>query len=257
MTRTRGFTVADLTPAERDRIALAIHVSGHAIAGTLLGGELSRAVVGRSRVTGLQGLTSFDDLAEWRWAAVAYAGPWAQARWNAGRRPTLADLYSTLHAAGCAARDSDAAVLNRNGGTAAGAEVVPLLQRAWPAVTRLAAQLYRTGEVFPSDVVAALRLSRDAATRAIELSMIRSGAAPGSFTSRASSPSALTGRANPRSHRTRPSPSKRMFAGLRSRWAHWHEWIAAKASTSWRRNRMPASGSLKRPLRMAASSDPS
>jgi len=42
--------------------------------------------------------------------------------------------------------------------------------------------LWQDGEIFPGDVHAALGLSHDPATRAVELSMIRSGAAPGSFT---------------------------------------------------------------------------
>ena len=139
-------------------------------------------MVGHSRAFGPQGLTSFDDLPEWRTAAVAYAGPWAQARWAAGRRPTVADLYWVLGAAGCAAADSDAMVLSRNGGTSAGAEVRPLLERCWGAVAKVAGHLWQDGEIFPGDVHAALGLSHDPATRAVELSMIRSGAAPGSFT---------------------------------------------------------------------------
>jgi hypothetical protein len=60
-TRTRGFTVDDLSDAERERIALAVHEAGHTVAGVLLGGALRCAVVGHSRAFGPQGLTSFDD----------------------------------------------------------------------------------------------------------------------------------------------------------------------------------------------------
>jgi hypothetical protein len=48
-------------------------------------------------------------------------------------------------------------------------------------VAEVATKLHRHGKVTEADVLAALSLSADPATRMLELSMIRSGAAPGSF----------------------------------------------------------------------------
>ena len=56
---------------------------------------------------------------------------------------------------------------------------MPLLERCWPSVAELAANLHQHGQVSHADVLAALRLSADDQTRAVEVSMIRSGAAPG------------------------------------------------------------------------------
>ncbi len=70
-------------------------------------------------------------------------------------------------------------VLSLAGGTAAGAGIVPLMQRCWGSVARLAAQLYRESDVKHADVLAALQLTEQ--TAPIGLPSIRSGAVPGSF----------------------------------------------------------------------------
>ena len=57
--------------------------------------------------------------------------------------------------------------------------MIPLLERCWPSVAEVAVKLHRHGKVSHSDVLAALRLSADAGTRATEISMLKSGAAPG------------------------------------------------------------------------------
>ena len=49
-------------------------------------------------------------------------------------------------------------------------------------MAELAANLHQHGKVSHSDVLAALRLSADDQTRAVEISMIRSGAEPDSLT---------------------------------------------------------------------------
>ena len=58
---------------------------------------------------------------------------------------------------------------------------MPLLETCLPSIAEVATKLHRRGSVTEVDVLAALRLSADPATRTLELSMIRSGAAPGSF----------------------------------------------------------------------------
>lgn len=126
--KRRYFTPADLSEAERDRIAVAVHEAGHAVVGVVLGGVLHTSVVGSSKVTGLQGLTSFADLSAARDGEVSLAGPWAEAKWATGRRPTFADLDPHLS---CTRHDSDAMMLTRSGGMAAALPVTALIERCW------------------------------------------------------------------------------------------------------------------------------
>ena len=167
---------------EHARIELALHEAGHAIAGVLSGGTLTTSTVIEGRVKrGLvappNGSTSFAVLPSYRHAEVALAGPWSQARGRLGRRPGSHHVAAVLAGSGCKDRE----VLTAAGGPDAGEAVIPLMERCWPSVAELAAKLHRHGKVSHSDVLAALRLSDDAGTRSIELSMIRSGATPGSF----------------------------------------------------------------------------
>lgn len=81
-----------------------------------------------------------------------------------------------LDSTGCRDRD----VLTAAGGVA-DPEVELLIERCRAAVGANAAKLLRAGSVAEADVLAALGLSADPATRAMEASMIRAGAAPGSF----------------------------------------------------------------------------
>ena len=167
---------------ERSRVETAWHEAAHAVAGVLHGGVLTAASVTdgpvRDGMAGLaSGLTTFATLPSTRHAPVAYAGVWAQARARAGRRPGRRELFSVLETTGCRDRE----VLTAAGGPDAGESVVPLLETCWPSVAEVAAKLHRRGKVTEADVLAALSLSADPATRSLELSMIRSGAAPGSF----------------------------------------------------------------------------
>ena len=73
-------------------------------------------------------------------------------------------------------------MLLASGGTAAGAEVVPLLERCLPAISGVAARLWSDNAVTHADVWQELGLSTDPATRGVELAMIRSGSIPGRFT---------------------------------------------------------------------------
>ena len=66
-------------------------------------------------------------------------------------------------------------------GMAAGSGVVPLLERCWDAVVEVAKLLHRDGMASHSDVCTALGLSDRGGPGSAELSLIRSGRAPGSF----------------------------------------------------------------------------
>ncbi len=167
---------------ERSRVETAWHEAAHAVAGVLHGGVLTTATVTEGKRKGAtfsspSGLTTFATLPSTRHAPVAYAGVWAQARARAGRRPGRRELFSVLESTGCRDRE----VLTAAGGPDAGESVVPLLETCWPSVAEVATKLHRRGSVTEADVLAALSLSADPATRMLELSMIRSGAAPGSF----------------------------------------------------------------------------
>ena len=86
-------------------------------------------------------------------------------------------MSAVLHSTGC----KDRAVLTAAGGPDAGEAVVPRLERCWPSIAELAERLHKHGSVSQADVLAALRLSEDSATRTLEVSMIRSKAEPGTF----------------------------------------------------------------------------
>jgi hypothetical protein len=159
-------------------VRLCFHESGHAVIGAVFGGELRQAVVGGGRVTGLSGVTNFDDMAIARHPTTALAGPWAEARWLAGGRPSPRDLDAVLAAGG--RKDRDAL-------TAAGAAVPDVVgelsglgERCWPAVVKVAKRLYRDGEVFHEQVCDALSIPETG--NAHHRSLIWAGAVPGSFT---------------------------------------------------------------------------
>jgi hypothetical protein len=171
-------TWADVTPADLRRIEVCFHEAGHAVAAVALGGVIRSAVLAGGRVTGVQGLTTVDEMPVGRTAEIAYSGPWCQARWRADRRPGMADLYRVLDTTGH--RDDKA--LCAAGGMVAAAGVVPLLERCWPSVVKVAQKLVRDGEVRHEDVCEALGLTDDGGPGSLELALIRSGSAPGSFT---------------------------------------------------------------------------
>lgn len=169
--KKRPLTLADLTDAERERAALAFHEAGHAIAATALGGRIQVAVISEGRAFGLLGKTVHDEVAAGAWPSIAYAGPWAEARFRAGRRPTQREMLTSLDRSVCDDRE-----LSRAGGSATGAGIVPLLDRCWPSVAKLAAQLWSNSDVRHADVCAALHIpARD---NGFHLSLLRSGTAP-------------------------------------------------------------------------------
>jgi hypothetical protein len=164
-------TLDDITARERWHLELAIHEGAHAVAGVVLGAQLRNAVVVNSRVTGIEGRTNFSDRPHGRDSEIAYAGPWAQARWRAGRRPTQREVFSILSRGGW----KDDRALIAAGGTHLGTAVVPLMERAWPAVVRVAQQLHRAGEATEADVLAALGVNDGGGRTSVQLAGLRSG----------------------------------------------------------------------------------
>jgi hypothetical protein len=178
-------TLADLTIRERELIGLCFHEAGHAVAGTALGGRVFTAAATQSRVNGPEGTTRFDDLSVGRHPVVALAGPFAQAKWEAwragaGRGPGRRELDAILAGGG---RKDRAALL------AAGTDVIDtlpetskLIDTCWDSVVKVARRLWRDGEARREHVTAALGLSADPATAALQLAHIRAGSPPHSFT---------------------------------------------------------------------------
>lgn len=172
MTRSkRPLTLADIKLSEREHLEVCIHEAGHAVAGVVLGGQLRNAVVSNSRIWGVKGLTTFAETPHGRDPEIAYAGPWSQARWSAGRRPTQRALFALFDRGG----RGDCGVLSLAGGTHLGHGVTPLLERAWPAVIRVAQQLHRSGEVTEADVLAALGVTDGGGLTSVQLAGLRSG----------------------------------------------------------------------------------
>jgi hypothetical protein len=79
-----------------------------------------------------------------------------------------------------AMNSSDDRTLCAAGGWSAAAGVVPLLERCWPAVVKVAQQLLHDGEIFHEQVCEAMQVQ--AKDNGHHLALIRSGCAPGSFT---------------------------------------------------------------------------
>jgi hypothetical protein len=175
--KRRKLTVADLTAHEFEQLGLCLHEAGHAVAGVLHGGYLRGA---RVNLDTLNGAATFDALSVARHPVVAYAGPWAAARWAVGgrRQPTAQEIWRVLEGGGC----KDYKAMVASGATSADIDpaALALLDRCWPAVVDVAKQLHRSGNAIHGDVTRALGIPL--AANAHHLSLIRSGYAPRSFT---------------------------------------------------------------------------
>lgn len=165
------------TQVDLDWVGLAVHEAGHAVAGVLFGGALTSASVVNTATLGMRGATHFGhELMDAHNGSVALAGPWAEARWQAGRLPTSTEVSAALWKPSSAHSGSDAKRLAAAGGTAAVAsDMGGLLERCWPAITTVARKLVREGEALHDDVTAALGLSADRGRHPFEISNIRAG----------------------------------------------------------------------------------
>lgn len=168
--RRTPMTAAELA-RKREHLAVCVHEAAHAVAGVCWGAALRNAVASDGKVTGSQGRTYFSDRPHGRDAEIAYAGPWAQAKFQAGgRRPTSAQMYAVFDGPGC----EDHAALTAAGGAHLGQGVTLLIERCWPAVQTLARQLNDKGEVFEADVLAALGITDGGGATSVQLALLRS-----------------------------------------------------------------------------------
>lgn len=182
MTRSKRLTLADLPAKKREHLELCVHEAAHAVAGVIYGARLRSAVVASGRVLGNQGMTRFepDDFPDYRKAEVAYSGSYGQAKFRAGgRRPSQRELYAVLGTCGYKdERSLTAAAAASATGDHSARDVVPLLERCWPAVITLAQQLRRSGEVRHDDVLAALGVTDGGGLTSVQLASLRSGSRP-------------------------------------------------------------------------------
>ncbi|MGH3583202.1 MAG: hypothetical protein ACRDUB_16545 [Mycobacterium sp.] len=185
-TITRRDLAAKVTTDEMAELDLGIHEGLHCITTALMGGRVRSAVVTRpSKATGhSHGLTKFDTgLSRDRNSAIGFAGPWSDARWLTGERPSMRALAITLKHAS----EEDTALIAAGGGHhAVDPGVRDLLERCWPAAMVLAGQLFKNGEVRHEHVLAALGLNEGNAAHG--LAVIKSGSAPGTFVLGGSTP---------------------------------------------------------------------
>ncbi|MBF6161054.1 hypothetical protein [Nocardia cyriacigeorgica] len=152
----------DLTPAERERIATAMHEAGHAVAVVLAGGHVGLAEVYDTERNGRVGHTTHTGLSPDAERAVTYAGPYAEARWQFGPRPRIDQVRAALSGT------CDHAELTAAGGGLP-REVEPTIEVVWPAIKALGADLFRDGRADHDAVLAALGAASED-----DLPMIRS-----------------------------------------------------------------------------------
>lgn len=167
-------TASATAPADLDRLATCLHEAGHAVAGDALDAELQSAYLAPEGILlpgGRKGEAQFRDHPHGTAELIAYAGPWAQAKFQAGGRPTQREFFTVMDTAGA----HDARVLTAAGGLHLGAAVVQILERAWPAVQTIARKLYNVGEVHHEDVCAALGISDGGGFHSGQLASLRSG----------------------------------------------------------------------------------
>ncbi|MDV3124681.1 hypothetical protein M1247_07130 [Mycobacterium sp. 21AC1] len=178
-TITRRDLAAKVTTDEMAELDVCIHEGLHCIATALMGGRVRSAIVTRpDKVAGhSHGATVFDPgMSRDRNAAIGFAGPWSDARWLTGERPTRRALAITLENAS----KEDTALIAAGGGYhAVDPGVRDLLERCWPSAVALAGKLFKNGEVRHEHVLAALGLTEENAAHG--LAIIKAGSAPGSF----------------------------------------------------------------------------
>lgn len=135
-----------------------------------------RVTPGSPRDIGPSGLTLVDTLPPGQEAAVAFAGPWAQAFWLAGRRPTMRQVYAVLDTTGCHDR-----TLLAGAAIAEAAGITPLIERLRGPIVAVAKTLHREGKATHRDVCDALGLPDAGGPGSHARALLASGYAPHSF----------------------------------------------------------------------------
>jgi hypothetical protein len=172
--------LAEFRQAVHTMAGVAVHESAHCCVSALYGGKPRAVIKLHSPVrewlhdNNTLGLSFHPGLPAERMPAVNYAGPWAEARWRAGKRPTQAQMYAAFDGHGC----RDAAALSASADPWP-THVQPVLERCWASVLKLADKLVEAGEVNYDAVCKALGIP--VADNGYERALILSGSVPGSF----------------------------------------------------------------------------
>ncbi|MDF0532205.1 hypothetical protein P0W64_15025 [Tsukamurella sp. 8F] len=155
----------------QQRLALAYHEAGHAVAAVLLGGQ---GISARLRDDDLEGETAMSHLDEHRQPDVGWAGPYAEARFRRGRRPGYYEVRNLLDQ-----NPHDEALIAAAGPAPDFAYVEQVVDRCWPAISRVARALASAGEVDHGGVLFALGAYGSRRKTSHTLALVRSGWAPG------------------------------------------------------------------------------
>ncbi|AFA74243.1 hypothetical protein GPOL_c32290 [Gordonia polyisoprenivorans VH2] len=136
---------------DRAQLAVAVHEAAHAVAGFVHGREIERVrlIDGDPEHAGA---CEFGHHPGGVPPVAVYAGTAAELRFSLGRRPTAHDVSARL----AVHRDDRAMVASAGPYDLDHAR--GLVDRTWPAICELAAQLYGFAEVGPGDVLRALRV---------------------------------------------------------------------------------------------------
>lgn len=166
--------------AAQARARIAVHEAAHAVAAVMLGGHVELARLDPEDRPDHRGLTtvSEDSLTADAQALVAHAGPWAEARFVSGRRPTPRELDRVIERSGHGDRE---AIIAAGGALALEvSRVEKVIEEQWPAVLTVAAQLVREGFATHWSVCNALGLQAGDAGGATSfgLSCVRAGMRP-------------------------------------------------------------------------------
>ncbi|EGD56751.1 hypothetical protein [Gordonia neofelifaecis] len=141
------------------RAEIAVHEAGHSVAAVLLGARVNGIHVGDELFADRPGWTKYvirDDVRVPD-REIIYAGPWAEARWRAGRAPGRSQIMAAL--AGTEDLD-DLQAAQSSGELLPSRDVNEALEELWrPAILPVAKLLCEHGTLTHRDVADVLGLS--------------------------------------------------------------------------------------------------
>ncbi|NKY50174.1 hypothetical protein [Nocardia vermiculata] len=135
--------LSDLTAAELDHAANAVHEAAHAVMAVLAGADVLSCVA-----SGADGRVEFHGHDPERAAGIGWAGPYAELLFLHRGQPSEAAVREAF----AAASDEDRDLMGRRAARHVEADV----RFAMPAIRRLAVKLHRTGTVRSPDIHLAL-----------------------------------------------------------------------------------------------------
>ncbi len=173
---TKTGTSYRLTPADRERLGLAVHEADHAVVGVLHGATVERATLTDDGQDGTCDFTadSFTgDASRYRRALVAAAGPAAAAIFAHHDAPTARQLDAQL-GAGDREELRLAALHSYTSADEQLWEALPVVRRHWRTIGTLAAKIFAGHEIGHDDVLAALGLGATCTPASTQLALIAS-----------------------------------------------------------------------------------